>query len=103
MSCRTAVDWRLVPHYLFGAWFARMSHRGAVVVTLLLILAVGSASEHGDELAVATEVSHLTNAPPLTPTLTFTVPPLIRSCVRGPGLCQEPGGRARSVLTTAPS
>lgn len=75
MSCRTEVDWQLVPNYQFGDWFARMSHRGAVFVTLLFILAVGSASEHGDELAVATEVSHLTNAPPLTPTLTFYLTP----------------------------
>ena len=75
-----------------AAWFARMSQRGVVFAMMMLFLAVGSASEHGNEVALATEVSHLTNAPPLTPTLTFTLPPLIRSCVRGPVLCQDPGG-----------
>ena len=50
-----------MPHYLFGAWFARMSHRGAVFAMLLLFLAVSSA--HGNELAVATEVSHLLRMP----------------------------------------
>ena len=42
-----------------AAWFARMSQRGAVFAMMMIFLAVGSASEHDNELAVATEVSHL--------------------------------------------
>lgn len=67
-----------------AAWFARMSHCGAVFAMMMMFLAVGSASEHGNELAVATEVSHLLmNAPtPLTQSLTFTLTPLIQSYLR---------------------
>ena len=49
--------------------------------------------EHGNELAVATEVSHLLmNAPPLTQSLTLTPTALTQSCVRSPTV--------RYVLTT---
>ena len=83
-----------------AAWFARMSQRGAVFAMMMIFLAVGSASEHGNELAVATEVSHLLmNAPPLTQSLTFTLIPLIQSCVRS--VLTAPSRMAAPLWTAA--